>query len=1069
MMIDKIRLINDLKLLHKKIAKVYLDIFTYKLEGESNFANQINSEYIKEGISKIEDKKKWNEKYIHRSAYTLLNKILFIRICEDKGFMVRDNKQDYSLTDKSGQKLSKIGLQKWTRLIKNYSLSELVRFAFRDMNQSYNNISLYKEDLYDWLIPNKDDIDLKYTETESFLNTPYRDFEFLIEEIIELLDTTRYDFCDSADNVLGDVYEKFMDRDTRKSLGQFYTPDFVIKNILENTLSQTDIVKNPFIKILDPACGSGHFLIMAYDILKQKFESNISLLQEVYATEEYQVSEIEGIKKILGQEYWVTENIHYHILKNCIYGADIDIFAIQLTTINLLLKDLEHFSDELNIVSCNSLFKWEKEYDWEKLKYNVQGSKLFTFDEGREQFLDYDQVELLVKNGEFWSNKFDFIVGNPPYVGQKGNKAVFEFFKTNENWKEFYERKQDLYYYFIVRGLEKLKEDGKLAYIMPPYWLTAFATTKLKKVIKENSNLVKVFDFKGYKVFDDAQINGGIFIFEKKKKNENSAIEIYEFNNSETQFNYYNSRFTNNNLDFGMWNIFDSNENEDLFNKVNSKKLEDIANISPGIQTGSDRVSASHIKKLGLENVEVSEGIFVLSKKELEQKHFSDDEMEFVKPFYKNSMLEKYCSGYKTEEYFIITNNIQNISDYPNLKKHLLRYKIILDARYRNFALINADKEGKWYYLYGYRPNTNFEGEKIVTPYRSKGNRFSFSSEPLYGSIDIFYIDIFDKNFSIFYVLGILNSDLILYWLQKNCKKKGENLELYAEPLGKIPIPNSSDTVHYRLSIEKYTRELINMKNNFISNTNKQIDEIITKKNIYEKYLEFKEDIVNEKVKLSRLQEEINNLVYKLFNISKEEQNRVLDYLAVKGLTSTFEDELCTLDNPYLHERLKITLLEKIIVYLSETKEQTSTTNILNYLKNTVPNFEEVIEVLKFDNLSLKSSQLINKILTDNSDSIKQFIKKKTELKPTKSLIKYDNNIFGLTEWSDEVHKKFLVNAIEFYISQEDSNLNDSIFYGLKKSKKKAIETIEILTELDFAEKDDYIELLTEKVNKAFD
>ena len=146
MMIDKIRLINDLKLLHKKIAKVYLDIFTYKLEGESNFANQINSEYIKEGISKIEDKKKWNEKYIHRSAYTLLNKILFIRICEDKGFMVRDNKQDYSLTDKSGQKLSKIGLQKWTRLIKNYSLSELVRFAFRDMNQSYNNISLYKED-----------------------------------------------------------------------------------------------------------------------------------------------------------------------------------------------------------------------------------------------------------------------------------------------------------------------------------------------------------------------------------------------------------------------------------------------------------------------------------------------------------------------------------------------------------------------------------------------------------------------------------------------------------------------------------------------------------------------------------------------------------------------------------------------------------------------------------------------------------------------------------------------------------------------------------------------------------
>src|SRR5690625_5058522 len=269
-MLNKDSLINDLKELHVNIVEVYKEIFQYKIKNEPSFQSLIENKYKKENIKKEDEKTLWNTQYFHRSAYTLLNKILFIRICEDKGFMLSedDKVMGYELDSKVGQKLSMIGLQKWTNLISNYSLTELIKFAFKDMNRSYRNINLYKDDIYDWLIPNHLDIEKSYSDNSL---EHYHMFEVLLKRIIETLDTSFYNFETSSDNVLGDVYEKFMDRETRKDLGQFYTPDFVIDYILENPLKEVNIIEKPFVTILDPACGSGHFLIKAYDMLKEKF------------------------------------------------------------------------------------------------------------------------------------------------------------------------------------------------------------------------------------------------------------------------------------------------------------------------------------------------------------------------------------------------------------------------------------------------------------------------------------------------------------------------------------------------------------------------------------------------------------------------------------------------------------------------------------------------------------------------------------------------------------------------------------------------------------------------------
>ena len=366
---DNEKLISELKELHKLLVGVYQETFEFKYKNDEEFNLFIEKEYKENGVAK-KDRKAWNDNFCHRASYTLLNKILFVRICEDKGFML--NPEDYIEGQAKdihiGEKLTNLGLQKWTSLATHYTLGELVKLAFKDMKASYSNIVLYKEDKYDILNPRDAEYSLKYINGNEDIKELVIKFESVLNSIIEKLDTNKFNFKHTDGNILGDVYEKFMDRETRKAIGQFYTPEFVIEYILKNTVEEADVLENPFTTVADISCGSGHFLMMAYDILKDKFLNNIEELKERYSNEEYIIKKNGEDISLLGKKYWVKEHIHYHILKHCLYGADIDSFAVQLTTINLILKDLDNFTDELNIIECDSLIKWEEDYDWKYLK-----------------------------------------------------------------------------------------------------------------------------------------------------------------------------------------------------------------------------------------------------------------------------------------------------------------------------------------------------------------------------------------------------------------------------------------------------------------------------------------------------------------------------------------------------------------------------------------------------------------------------------------------------------------------------------------------------------------------------
>jgi acyl carrier protein len=241
--------------------------------------------------------------------------------------------------------------------------------------------------------------------------------------------------------------------------------------------------------------------------------------------------------------------------------------------------------------------------------------------------------------------------------------------------------------------------------------------------------------------------------------------------------------------------------------------------------------------------------------------------------------------------------------------KNISIIKILdLDKRFRNFTLKNADKEGKWWFMYGYRPNTNFEGEKILIPYRSSQNNFVVSGEEFYASVDVFYIDIFDKDFSLEYLSCVLSSKFIYHYLLKNCKKKGDIFEFYQEPLKTIPIPQTTqeqqapfiEKAQTMLTLTKQLNEIVsgfydyllaklatpakdlNKLKNWYKLDNSGFLELINKIAKTQKISiddeallgKFREKIstTNDlQIKISQTDNEIDRMVYALYGLSEEE------------------------------------------------------------------------------------------------------------------------------------------------------------------------------------------------------
>lgn len=638
-------------------------------------------------------------------------------------------------------------------------------------------------------------------------------FDFQIEDdnlFIEVLfELSKINFAEINFDLIGDLYEHYLNLDDRKEKGQYYTPHFIVEFIL-NRVGWTPQKSNEIIpkSFLDPACGSGGFLV-----------------------------EISRRYRLAGNNKEVETK---RSIADCVYGVEITPFASFLAEINIIIQ----------ILPLVKRIESKKQQKISSLKVFRQDSLFGVYN--RSEFNGVDVVNVTkshvlagdkeLKFGELINkNDFDFVVGNPPYVGEKGHKELFEPLKDHEYWKYFYQGKSDYLYYFIILGISKLKEGGRLGFITTQYWLTADGASSLRKYILDKTKIIEIVDFKGIKLFPEAKGQENIvFILEKCDNEEeriNNNIKMIEFkkdwvlnekkyvdslgnlvtnydrwiellkNDSQLELfakvektdfvlgkderniiaDVYNSVYSQGELDESAWYLYSKEKEKHEFE--NFHKLTDIFNVNQGIISGADRVTNKNYKKLNREilakyKIQLNDPIFIFSESEIRSVIKDKDEFAFMKPFYKNSDIKRGCIDLSDELYVIYSQEIGDLENCKGISDHLSKFREILEDR-------REVKEHKirWFDLWWARDKYIFENEKLVTSRRSERNRFAYENLKKYPQSDITIItkkEGTEENLK--YLLALLNSSLLDDWYGNNTKLKGDMREYYYTPLSKVPI-----------------------------------------------------------------------------------------------------------------------------------------------------------------------------------------------------------------------------------------------------------------------------------------
>jgi len=461
---------------------------------------------------------------------------------------------------------------------------------------------------------------------------------------------------------------------------------------------------------------------------------------------------------------------------------------------------------------------------------------------------------------------FDVVIANPPYLGEKGHMEVFREIKKGF-LNKFYQGKMDIFYFFFHISLNISRVDGHIAFITTNYYPTASGGNKLRSDFKERSIVRKMINFNELRIFPSAKGQHNMITFLTKGKldsvfaetcitsrkgNANSLIlkNILNWNDNDTKYH----KISQNDLYEGVQNYirlqgssksYTVNSLHSILNKVENqeKVLDDYCDIKQGIVSGADKLTENHLKKYDI-SADKGEGIFVLNRNEVKNLHLNDTEKKYLKKFYKNSQILKYKIIPNNDVFVLYITKNTPIQNLPNIFSHLIRFKPILENK-------RECKNGKlpWYSLHWPRDQNILEKIKIVNPRRAKSNNFALENEKRYEQSDIMVSVLKEQyvgSMSLKYILSLLNSRLYFIWLYFKGKRKGELLELYGTPLSEIPIKE--------ISLEKQTL--------FINLVDKIL--IITKDDDYL-------DIPSKQSQVKILENQIDQLVYKLYDLTPEE------------------------------------------------------------------------------------------------------------------------------------------------------------------------------------------------------
>ena len=407
--------------------------------------------------------------------------------------------------------------------------------------------------------------------------------------------------------------------------------------------------------------------------------------------------------------------------------------------------------------------------------------------------------------------------------------------------KKYHDGKMDFWYYFLHKAIEIKSTTGVINYITPSYWINSKGAYKLIKRISETLNFLNVVDIGKLKVFDTVVGYHMIAMYKDKKK---CISDKFIYKKLQNNLNDINKNFDTDNINIKVLNndnVINENfnicfENSDIDFSVYSN-IGEFYDISQGVVEAIDKISNNVIRKYPDDNIEVDQGVFVLSKKELDTLMLNKKEKIIIKKYLNGSDVKRY-KIYPNTKYLIYSNKeyklyIEKDKDFVNIKKHLDKYKKYITSSNGPYGL-HRPRKIKF-----------FENKKLIFKSMFKKPEIALDNNGYYVGMSCSTIISKNLEFSLEALLGVLNSNLALYWFYTNGKKRGIGVDIGVQKLREFPIFD-----YDKIKIDKLERAVVEVM----------------------KYYE-KEDVYNEK-----LEDYINKLVYNLYKLSAKDILKIEEF-----------------------------------------------------------------------------------------------------------------------------------------------------------------------------------------------
>lgn len=733
-----------------------------------------------------------------RLTQKLCDRIIFILFAEDRGLLTPNTIKEI--------------ITRHSQDVFGNSMYEYYKIYFNAINEGNEklNIPKYNGGLFakDELLDNlKIDDEVLNMEAQKLSSYNFES-EISVNILGHIFEQSLTDLEELQANIENTNFDKTKSK--RKKDGVFYTPEYITKYIVENTLGKMCLDKREELnllnitapvnlkkltkaeqqtkdnleiykdwlfnlKILDPACGSGAFLNQALEYLikeHKQLQNDLALIGDLFSS------------------YTVEESVLEHNL----YGVDINEDAVEIAKLSLWLRTaqkgrcLTNLNDK--IICANSLLEMP-----------------------------------------FSENSFDIVIGNPPYVRQEAIKeqkeALIKIYEVANGTA-------DLYVYFYELGIRMLKQNGLKGFICSNKFFRAKYGENLREYILKNTVIEQIADFNGVKVFEDATVDSAITIFKKQIPHENITFKV---------------------VDIDLINSYQMKQNDltkTSFTFVSLKELNIKKKMEQvGIPLKEWNIDFYRGILTGFNEAFIIDGTI---KDELIRK--DKKSAEIIKPLVRGRDINKYSFDFANKWLINSHNNPPiNIENYPIIKEHLDQYYDKLEKR--------GDKGLTPYNLRNCAYLDKFDNVKIVYPDIADKLTFTFDNEGYYFNNTVYFIDSSSK-----YLFALLNSKIVNYYYGFISSQLGsKGLRAFTVYLKEIPIPKIEE--EKQQPFIKLVDEILEAKQK-IKDYKILLDEAMKNDN-FDREIKLKKELETlENICISN-EKEIDNMVYKLYDLTEEE------------------------------------------------------------------------------------------------------------------------------------------------------------------------------------------------------